>query len=443
MPGKIPTAHQKEKVRLKGKGGADIGLMRERESAFPALWAIPIRLPKFLEAMLLAGTANYPSRQRRGLIIANITGYLAAVSSLIYAVTYAAHDLTGLLPLVIGNVLSAICTASVPLLHRFGASAAALWLTAVLFSTMLYFIAFLGRDSGIQLNYIGAAAATLAVLGVKRLPLAVAIAVLALICHLAGWFLFPPDKARVIEDAWFLDQLYVNSAVSIMAIIFLIVFYGFRLAYLAEQRMDALLHKMMPAEIVQRLKEKPDETIADSYDAATILFADLKGFTPLSAVLGPARIVRLLDELFTAFDREAVANGMTQIKTIGDAYMAVAGLPVPRQDHAEAAIRFACALLAAAKEVGRRHGLDLRMRVGVASGPVMAGVIGQARVTYDVWGDTVNLAARLESYGEPGRIHVSAATRAALGTSYAFTTPALVDLKGIGKVECSFLVFDD
>ena len=94
--------------------------------------------------------------------------------------------------------------------------------------------------------------------------------------------------------------------------------------------MDALLHKMMPAEIVQRLKEKPDETIADSYDAATILFADLEGFTPLSAVLGPARIVSLLDELFTAFDHEAIANGMIQIKTIGDAYMAVAGLPVPR-----------------------------------------------------------------------------------------------------------------
>jgi adenylate cyclase len=123
--------------------------------------------------------------------------------------------------------------------------------------------------------------------------------------------------------------------------------------------------------------------------------------------------------------------------------MAVAGLPVPRQDHAEAAIRFACALLAAANRVGRRHSLDLHLRVGVASGPVMAGVIGQAKVTYDVWGNTVNLAARLESYGEPGRIHVSAATRAALGTSYAFTAPALVDLKGIGEVECSFLVFDD
>jgi adenylate cyclase len=414
-----------------------------RESAFSTLRAIPIRLPDFLEAMLLAGTAGYPPRQRRGLIIANVTGYLAAVSSLTYAATYAVHDLAALGPLVVGNVISAICTASVPLLHRFGGSAAALWLTAVLFSTMLYFIAFLGRDSGIQLNYIGAAAVTLAVLGVERLPLAVAIAVLALICHLAGWYLFPPDNALVIEERWFLDQLYGNSAISIMAIIFLIVFYGFRLAYLAEERMDALLHKMMPREIVQRLKEKPAETIADTYEEATILFADLKGFTPLSAVLGPARIVKLLDELFTTFDREAVAIGMVQIKTIGDAYMAVSGLPVPRSDHAEAAIHFACALLRAAKRVGRRHGLDLSMRVGVASGPVMAGVIGQAKVTYDVWGDTVNLAARLESYGEPGRIHVSAATRAALGPSYAFTPPAMVDLKGIGEVECSFLVFED
>jgi adenylate cyclase len=416
--------------------------MRERESAFSTLRAIPIRLPEFLETMLLAGTAGYPPRRRRGLIIANVTGYLAAISSLTYAVTYAAHDLAALGPLVVGNVISAICTASVPLLHRYGLSAAALWLTAVLFSTMLYFIAFLGRDSGIQLNYIGAAAVTLAVLGVERLPLAIAIAVLALICHLAGWFLFPPDNAIVMEEDWFLDQLYANSAISIMAIIFLIVFYGFRLAHLAEERMDALLHKMMPGEIVQRLKEKPEETIADSYDEATILFADLKGFTPLSSVLGPARIVRLLDELFTAFDKEAVALGMIQIKTIGDAYMAVAGLPVPRPDHAETAVRFACALLRTAKRVGRRHGLDLSMRVGIASGPVMAGVIGQAKVTYDVWGDTVNLAARLESYGEPGRIHVSARTRAALEGAHVFTPPIIVDLKGIGEVECSFLEFE-
>ena len=127
-------------------------------------------------------------------------------------------------------------------MHRLGprcstASAAAprqLWLATVLFWSMLYFIAYLGRDSGIQLNYIGAAAVTLAVLGLERLALAILIAVIALLCHLAGWFLFPPDKALVIEDSWFLDQLYVNSAVSIMAIIFVIVFYGFRLAFLAE-----------------------------------------------------------------------------------------------------------------------------------------------------------------------------------------------------------------
>ena len=104
---------------------------------------------------------------------------------------------------------------------------------------------------------------TLAVLGIERLPLAIAIAVLALACHLAGWFLFPPDQALVLEESWFLDQLYANSAISIMAIIFLIVFYGFRLAYLAEQRIDAL-HKMMPAEIVQRLGKRSAGNIADS-----------------------------------------------------------------------------------------------------------------------------------------------------------------------------------
>ena len=282
---------------------------------------------------------------------------------------------------------------------------------------------------------------TLAVLGIERLPLAIAIAVLALACHLAGWFLFPPDQALVLEESWFLDQLYANSAISIMAIIFLIVFYGFRLAYLAEQRIDALLHKMMPAEIVQRLKENPQETIADPYEDATILFADLKGFTPL----------------FGARPRphsQAARRALLRLRSRG-------GCPRhdPDQDHRRClyggggppgAAPRSCrgddplCLRAArgGKQVGRRHGLDLSMRVGIASGPVMAGVIGEAKVTYDVWATLPNLAARLESYGEPGRIHVSAATRAALEGSHAFTPPIIVDLKGIGEVECSFLLFE-
>jgi len=416
--------------------------MREGRGVFSAVGAIPIRLPRVLETLLTAGTRGYPTRDRRGLVVANATGYLASISSLIYAAIYATHDLANLKPLVIGNLFSAVCTALTPVFHRFGPSAAALWLAAIIFSTIFYFIAFIGRDSGIQLNYIGTAAVALAILGVERLAIATAIAVVAAACHLAAWYLFPPGNAMLIEERWFLDQIYGNSAVSIMAIIFLIVFYGFRLVRIAEAQTDALLHNMMPAPIVERLREDPGEIIADAYEQATVVFADLKGFTGLSAALGPARIVKLLDDLFSVIDRAALEHGMEKIKTIGDAYMAVAGVPEAKPDHAEAAVRLARSMLEAAKQVGGRHGLGLDMRIGIATGPVMAGVIGQAKFSYDVWGDTVNLAARLESYGEAGRIHVSETTRRALGPAYRFSDPLASDLKGIGRVESSFLLPD-
>lgn len=413
--------------------------MEKQRSILSARRAIPIRIPHALERLLRAGTAGYAPGERPGLIVANVTGYLASISSLIYAGIYAAHDAVNLAPVVGGNVVSAALTALTPLLHRFGRAAAAFWLAAVIFSTIFYFIAFLGRDAGIQLNYIGAAAGALAILGTQRLIAAALIALAALFCHLAAWYLYPPQAAINIEEPSFLNQLYANSAISVMAIVFLIVFYAFRLVRIAEARTDALLHNMMPAKIVARLKERPGETIAESYEAASVLFADLKGFTSLSQKLGPERIVALLDDLFTTIDREALMLGMEKIKTIGDSYMAVAGVPDARADHAEAAVRLAEAMLVVAAEVGSRNGLTLNMRIGIASGPVMAGVIGQAKFTYDVWGDTVNLASRLEAYGIPGRIHVSAATHQALEGQRRFTPPRMIELRGIGEVETAFV----
>ena len=134
-----------------------------------------IKLPRPISRVLRAGTDGYARADRQGLIVANVTGYLATFSSLVYALIYALHDPVNLRPVVLGNIVSAICTAATPFFHRFGPSAAALWLAIVIFSTIFYFIAFLGRDSGIQLNYLGAAAGALAILGLTRLWLAVAI----------------------------------------------------------------------------------------------------------------------------------------------------------------------------------------------------------------------------------------------------------------------------
>ena len=399
-----------------------------------------VTVPPLLTRVLRAGTASYGRTDRQGLIVANVTGYLASFSSLVYALIYALHDPVNLRPVVLGNIVSALCTAATPFFHRFGPSAAALWLAAVIFSSIFYFIAFLGRDSGIQLNYIGAAAGALAILGLVRLWLAIAISLLALFCHLAAWYLFPPDAAINIEEDWFLDQLYANSAISVMAIVFLIVFYAFRLARIAEAQTEALLRNMMPGIIVDRLRDDPKTTIAENFDEATVVFADLAGFTQMAHKLGPARTVALLDDLFSNIDRAALELGLEKIKTIGDAYMAVAGVPLPCSDHALRAVRLGEAMLGILDEVGQRHQLALAMRVGVATGPVTAGVIGRAKISYDVWGDTVNMAARLESHGMPGRIHVSLATSKAIGGEMDYSEPRAIELKGIGLVETVLII---
>jgi adenylate cyclase len=397
------------------------------------------RLPDAAWRLIAAGTAGYDTETRRGLIVANITGYLASLASLAYALNYALHDWSLLWPLVVGNLASALCTGLVPLFHRLGPSAAALWLSAVVFTTIFYFIAYLGRESGIQLNYLGTAPIALAILGLRRIGLAAAIAAVALGLHLAAWFLFPREAATVRADPVFMDQIYALTAVSLMGIIFLVVFYALRLSHLAQAQTDALLCNIMPGEIAERLKKHPGRVIAERYEDASVIFADIKGFTPLAARLGPARIVALLDEVFSAFDAAAGRTGIEKIKTIGDAYMAVAGLPQAMPGHAAAAVELACHMVAAARAIGVRHGLELELRVGIASGPVMAGVIGRSKFSYDAWGETVNLAARLQTSGHPGRVHVSAATRKQLPEPCRATGSKVIELKGIGAVETCYI----
>jgi adenylate cyclase len=403
------------------------------------------KLLRFLGRLLRAGTAPYGRADRQGLIVANVTGYLASFSSLVYALIYALHDPMNLRPVVLGNIVSALCTAATPFFHRFGPSAAALWLACVIFSTIFYFIAFLGRDSGIQLNYIGAAAGALAILGLARLWLAIAITLLALGCHLAAWYLFPAKAAINIEEDWFLDQLYANSAVSVMAIVFLIVFYAFRLARLAEAETEALLRNMMPGMIVDRLRDDPKTTIAENFDVATVLFADIKGFTQLAHALGPARTVALLDDLFSRIDRAALDLGLEKIKTIGDAYMAAGGLPTPNKTHALDVVKAAMEIRDFIAQ-GKKHKLGkgqpyFEIRIGIHTGPVVAGIVGVKKFAYDIWGDTVNTASRMESSGAPGRVNISRTTYELIKDEpgLAFTPRGQVEAKGKGEMEMWFV----
>jgi guanylate cyclase len=200
----------------------------------------------------------------------------------------------------------------------------------------------------------------------------------------------------------------------------------------AEERSEALLTNAIPLAIAERLKHGEDR-IAETYPQTTVLFADIAGFTPWAGRTAPDRVVGLLDGLFSRFDALAADCGMEKIKTIGDAYMAVAGAPLPQPDHADRAMELGQRMLRAFAEWAASAGGDLQLRVGLATGPVVGGVIGQRRILFDLWGDTVNTASRMQSHGLPGRIQLTGATWEALGRPGTFEKRD-IEVKGLGSL---------
>ena len=208
----------------------------------------------------------------------------------------------------------------------------------------------------------------------------------------------------------------------------------------AQARVETLLLNVLPAEVAQRLQSDPN-SIADHFDEASILFADVVGFTPLSSRLDAREVVSVLDRLFTSFDALVDRYEVEKIKTIGDCYMVAAGVPRQRPDHAQALARLALEMGACAQTClpeGAEH--DLRLRIGISSGPVVAGVIGRRRFLYDLWGDTVNMASRMESHGTADAIQITRSTWELLRDDFVTEPYGLVDVKGKGPVETWRLV---
>lgn len=205
-----------------------------------------------------------------------------------------------------------------------------------------------------------------------------------------------------------------------------------------QEKSERLLLNILPKAIADRLKQG-ERVIADSFAEVTVLFADIVNFTEISLALSPTALVELLNRIFSTFDRLVEQHGLEKIKTIGDAYLAVGGLPTARADHAEAIAELA---LDMQKEIARfispatstEVSKPLRMRIGIHTGAVQAGVIGTKKFTYDLWGDTVNTASRMESQGLPGRIQVTAATYELLKRRYTFVPRGAIEVKGKGEM---------
>jgi class 3 adenylate cyclase len=205
-----------------------------------------------------------------------------------------------------------------------------------------------------------------------------------------------------------------------------------------QAKTEELLLNILPRSIAKRLRDG-EERIADSFPNVSVLFADMVGFTMMTRKTTATALVDMLDELFSHFDLITEKHGLEKIKTIGDCYMLAGGVPEPRDDHAVATVEAALEMCEALREMHERTGGALQMRIGVHSGPIVAGVIGIRKFTYDLWGDTVNVASRMESTGEPGRVHVSPATAELLKGHFALTHRGQIEVKSLGLVETYFV----
>jgi class 3 adenylate cyclase len=207
---------------------------------------------------------------------------------------------------------------------------------------------------------------------------------------------------------------------------------------LEQMKTDKLMLNILPKPIADRLK-RGESNIAGNYPEVTVLFSDLVGFTKMSSQKSAGDLVKLLNDLFSRFDRRAEALGLEKIKTIGDAYMAVGGLPIPRSDHADICAEMALGMFDDLVEFNKQYDAELAMRIGLNTGPVVAGVIGFTKFSYDLWGNTVNTASRMESTSISGRIQMSTSTRDHLSQSFIIEERELMECKGLGLIMTYFL----
>lgn len=386
-----------------------------------------------------AGIRGYPSDIQRRLKIVNVFSALVVITTCIYAWQLWASGVKEMRPAVYINLAVAMIVAFVPFMHRYNEMAGGLLLVVAEFSALVGFTAFFGRMGGAPLQYVIAAAAPFVIFEARRFWIIIAIVSLALVLHLFVWFRFPMEAAQFHADDKTINSLYVQAAVTTFGLIAACVYYAFSLFERAKAETETVLRNVLPDSVVERLKEAPGETIADGFSDASVMFADITGFVGMARGLGPEKTVALLNRLVSAFDELADNHGVEKIKTIGDAYMVASGVPVPRKDHLEALASMALDLVEAVQHISKEEKIPISVRVGVASGPMMAGIIGKNKFSYDVWGDPVNLASRLEQSSAPGCIAICPTCAETLQRAFILQPRGSIEIKGVGMQESWYL----
>ncbi len=343
------------------------------------------------------------------------------------------------------NLVSGAIFLMIPLLYRFGEMVPSLVFFTVAYTSITVVCWHLGTGSGLPFYYLVAATLMVLILGVDHLVLASVLAALGAATVIALEIVVPYNTG--VQPDWAFRLGFILTVVSAWVMVVAVVWYALREIRRAREAMEAeyerserLLTNILPATIAERLKDPSRNIIADKYDDASILFADIAGYTKRASDTTPSDLVRFLDRLYTDLDALVDRHGLEKVKTSGDSYMVVSGVPVPRDDHMEALACLALDMAAAVADLTDPQGRDVPLRIGLAAGPVVAGVVGARKFFYDVWGDAVNVAARMETTDVEGRIQVPHDVYERLNHAFLLEERGEVDVKGKGVMHTWYLV---
>jgi adenylate cyclase len=414
----------------------------------PAARTLPLRrqscVPAVATEVRIKGRTHHQlqntSRQLRVLTLATRIG--AAVSVLFGIQQFVLIQQALWIGVV--NIGTALVFLAIPRLYRYGTLLAPLVFILTAYTSITVVSTYIGSGIGLHFYYVVAASLVVLVLGIEHMVIASLLAALGALTVIALEMWVPHDTG--VQPDWAFKFGFVINVISVWVFIIATVWFAMRETARAEeameieyQRSESLLANILPASIAKRLKDPAHNIIADRYDDASILFADIAGYTKRASDTPPTELVRFLDALYTDLDALVDRHGLEKVKTSGDSYMVVSGVPEPRADHLEALACLALDMSEAVAGLTDPQGRDVPLRIGVASGPVVAGVVGARKFFYDVWGDAVNVAARMESTDVEGRIQVPDNVYQLLNEHFEFEERGEIEVKGKGLMQTWYL----
>jgi len=392
------------------------------------------------------GTEGYPEKVARRLRAVNITTWSGAAVIVVFAIERFFDPMPVSWKLATINGVTAPILIAVPLLHRFSPVAAPLFLVLIAYAFIFVANSMLGTGAGTYLYFFTFTALGILFIGPEHVFLTAALSVVATGLIIALHLIVPHDKGIVSPAALFFGH-FVTNVVASSAILYGIIFYAVRQFARAEeaaerehQRSEGLLINILPPRVAERLKDDPDSEIADAYPEVSILFADMAGFTARASDSTPEDLVRFLNSVYTRLDSLVERHGLEKIKTTGDAYMVVSGVPEALPDHAAALADLALEIRDELAGLVDHKGRAVPVRIGIASGPVVAGVVGTRKFFYDVWGDAVNIASRMESTSEVGMIQVAPQTHELIAARFELQERGVIEVRGKGPMTTWFLI---